>query len=92
MLLVSKSTFPMWLIYTDTSIGHDISTGSFFFLSNCLICDLDSSTTNVEMQATLLFSLNLKSGTLPESTSVKYSCGKKIYFVFQILFSGKFTV
>jgi len=36
---------------------------------------LGSSPTNAEMQATLLLSSNVKSGKLPESTSVEYSCG-----------------
>ena len=93
MLLLGKSTFPMWLIYVDTSIEYDISTCSFFFLTNCLICEFSSSPTNVEMQATLLLSSNVKSGTLPESTSVEYSCGGRgggTFFF--ILFHGKFTV
>ena len=66
--------------YTDTAAGHDISTCSFFFLSNCLMCDMGSSTTNVEIKAILLLSLTVKSETLPESTSVAYSCAENVTF------------
>jgi hypothetical protein len=54
------------------------------FIPNCLICDLGSSPTNVEMQATMLLSLNVKSETLPESTYVEYSCEKNSVFFFLI--------
>jgi hypothetical protein len=61
VLLLSKSTFWMWLLYTDTTVGHDISTWFFFFLLYRHICDLGSSPTNIEMRLTLLFVLKYNS-------------------------------
>ena len=43
VLLSSKSTFRMWLLYTDTTAGCDISTCIFFLLLYCHICNLGSS-------------------------------------------------
>jgi len=61
VLLLSKSTFRMWLLYTDTTACHDISTCIFFFLLYCHICDLGSLPTNIEMSSTLLFLLKYTS-------------------------------
>jgi hypothetical protein len=81
--ITAKSTIPMWLLYTDTITGHDISTCSFSFLSNHLICDLGSSSINVEMTAILLLSLNITAETLTESKFVAYSCEKPCGFFFK---------
>jgi len=61
VLLLSKSTFWMWLLYTDTTAGHDISKWFFYFLLYCLICNLSNSPTNIEMRSTLLFVLKYNS-------------------------------
>jgi len=60
-IAVEQSTFRVWLLYTDTTAGRDISTCIFFFLIYRHICDLGSSPTNIEMRSTLLFVLKYNS-------------------------------
>jgi len=61
VLRISKSTFWMWLLYTDTTAGHDISTWFFYFLLCHHMCNLGNSPTNIEMRSTLLFVLKYNS-------------------------------
>jgi len=46
VFVLSKLMFWMWLLYTDTTAGHDISAWSFS--SYCHICDLGNLPTNVQ--------------------------------------------
>ena len=82
VLRINKSTFWMWLLYTDATAGHDISKWFFYFLLYRHICDLRSSPTNIEMRLTLLFYLNIAAETFTESE-------KPIWLLFQIMSSQK---
>ena len=73
VLMSSKSTFPMWLLYTDTIFGHVISTCSFFLPIKSPHLWLGNSSINVEMRAPLLLYLNITGATLTESNFVAYS-------------------
>jgi hypothetical protein len=83
VFLLGKSTFWMWLLYTDSPAGCDISTWFFFFLLYRHICDLGSSPTNIEMRSTVLFHLNVTAETFTESKFLAYSCEKPCGFFFK---------
>ena len=83
VFLLCKSTFWIWLLYTDTNAGHDISTWFFSFLLYHHICNLCISPTNIEMRLTVLFYLNITAEAITESKFVAYSYEKPCRFFFK---------
>jgi hypothetical protein len=75
-IMLSKSPFPMWLLYTNTRAGHAISTCSLFLPIKSPHLWLGSSSTNANMRAPVLLYFNITGGTLTESNFVAYSWEK----------------